>query len=564
MQVREGPIPLKTICTAASTLTPAERLAQKNAARTEKPTPGQQQYPLGPAKQGGRAVNFGPPSPNKVSQNTGSPLKTRKKDEEQMRTGVQFKRAPKNMANAFGQRKPTSKHTDTYKSLINQASNAGGEQVTTMEAFIVIAKQLFSVLDADCSGTINLGELSLGMQHIWAELGQQSLMATPERCNEEAAKMLDQFGDADGEVRFINFLRILLLDPWRNLLPKSVAEKANFNIMRMMEIKPPATALTETLRKIETLFDDVDTDGDGFVTYDEFEVLMYAVWEEVGVSPANKEHLHERAARRVFGSDEHFGDVTGMAIHKDAFILIMTDSPWVNQLPRNIRDEMMLEGMRRKAEADQNDIKTNALSIQSLEEQEPPSKGRRPTKWLHSRTVGDLKTDKYKGPRAARRSVMVFPNDGGKQKKGAKVLVYSFDSLLHDSTVALDTGVTKSMTRVFTLNGKELKSLSQVIDNMKLVVSPWGDFKTRGGSVLSAVAKKRFNKNSPAPNRRSNSPYMPCNRSSPKKSVSYSGQPPNKDEAFLEALKCSPATVGEPVLDSILSKMRQYYLPEAN
>ena len=92
------------------------------------------------------------------------------------------------------------------------------------------------------------------------------------------------------------------------------------------------------------------------------QTLMYAVWEELGVSPNNKDHLHERAVLRIFGESTHMrwaapeeggagSHIEEGAAHnnfmatKNDFIAVMCDTPWVNQLPRNLQDPMRLEGV---------------------------------------------------------------------------------------------------------------------------------------------------------------------------------------------------------------------------
>ena len=86
----------------------------------------------------------------------------------------------------------------------------------------------------------------------------------------------------------------------------------------------------------------------------------------------------------------------------------------------------------------------------------------------------------------------------------------------------------------------------------------------REGYATDAITKKR-NPNakkigrSPA-KKVGDSPYMPCYRSSPYASPSYTGLAPDpQEESFIRALKQSPASTGEPVLDNILGKMRDFY-----
>eukprot|EP00656_Telonema_subtile_P027178 TRINITY_DN29211_c0_g1_i1.p1 TRINITY_DN29211_c0_g1~~TRINITY_DN29211_c0_g1_i1.p1 ORF type:complete len:114 (-),score=21.65 TRINITY_DN29211_c0_g1_i1:78-419(-) len=102
--------------------------------------------------------------------------------------------------------------------------------------------------------------------------------------------------------------------------------------------------------------------------------------------------------------------------------------------------------------------------------------------------------------------------------------------------------------------------IEQINDNQNLVVARHGArFKNREGYASDAINKRKTRAIKVKP---SDSPYMPCNRSSPHRAPEYTGLAPAngmRDEAFIRALKYSPKTTGEPLLDNILHKMKKFY-----
>ena len=193
-----------------------------------------------------------------------------------IRTGVVFKKPPRSQLNPHGLRKPTGPKGKTYNTMIGEASNVHQiqDEVNSIEDFTAIAKNVFNTIDADKNGKLDTGELSLALQHVWAEIGQTSLLSTPARCTQEATKMMEQLGDEKGEIEFPTFLRIVTKEPWNNLLPPQARARANFYVMKLVK-QPKPTALDRCLQKLKQLFDDVDSDADGLLNYDQFEVC----WE---------------------------------------------------------------------------------------------------------------------------------------------------------------------------------------------------------------------------------------------------------------------------------------------
>eukprot|EP00658_Telonema_sp_P-2_P080097 TRINITY_DN7900_c0_g1_i3.p1 TRINITY_DN7900_c0_g1~~TRINITY_DN7900_c0_g1_i3.p1 ORF type:complete len:959 (-),score=220.79 TRINITY_DN7900_c0_g1_i3:517-3393(-) len=494
-----------------------------------------------------------------------------------IRTAVHFRRAPKTQVNTFAHKIPGGSKK-SYKTMMGEASqqNQQGDitEVDTVQDLALIAKRIYKSVDVDKNGMIDTNELALALQHVWAELGKSSLLTTPSHCKKQAAKTMELWGDRNGFIGFPNFVRILLTDPWRALLPAKVQDKANFFLMKLAS-KPKKTASEKLVGKLEKLFGDVDGNEDGMITHTEFELLMYAVWEEVGVSPPNKEHLFERACSRIFGPDKHeFQYSDQVTCHQ--FVQLMCEPPFVHQLPRNLQDDLRMHGRRMTTTqiSSSTSIEQQPASpvqgpgSQSLGPVSPPSTNaqspqktfdstkRRPVKWRHSRTVGELSASGWRGGRIARPTVRVFPNDGGDSQQSFQVLLYSFESLLHDATVALNSSF--GLKRVFTLAGVEIFAMDDISADQNLVISGGNNFVPREGYAIDAVNRKG---SSPTRRRKVNEgTYMPCMRASKNISPDYTGIPPEKDESFLRALKFSPSTTGEPLLDNILDKMKKFYL----
>jgi len=163
----------------------------------------------------------------------------------------------------------------------------------------------------------------------------------------EVAKNITRFdADGDGRLTLSELLRMLTVKPWRDLMLPSVAHEMQFELLRMHKTEDKSNPVVVAIKDI---FSRADVDGDQAV--DQFELA--AVFKQAvsqGLLPARYDNemssLQEaRSAINRFSTDG------GHTLNHADFTAMIGSKPWVNLLPRNIKDELLLLGAASRSES---------------------------------------------------------------------------------------------------------------------------------------------------------------------------------------------------------------------
>jgi len=462
------------------------------------------------------------------------------------------------------------------------------------------AKALFEEADADGNRMIDEQELAWMMQRYWERINVPTLQSNSKTVAAEAKKFIDKFGNEEGMILYPQFVRMLTLPPWKDLLSPEAREGIKFELLKMTK-EGDMTAAEQVVNNAYGLFQDLDADNNGVLDSGEFEVLLQALWEKLKRSPADKEHLVERALNRYFG-DDLSGNITFVE-----FVGILGQDPWNKTLPTAVRDDMKLLALRNKADGK---VDADGKAVVPAEDETTGSPGgnggtgspgrsqsskpHKPKLWPYSAMeTGEIKS--YMSPKAspARARVRVYRNDGGKTRKYGTVLVHTLTSLMDDATKALDLRF--ACNRVFTMDGKELKAfypqsatlrtefvgpddlgealepgaeglgidVQDIKSGQSLVCSMGEGFKPRQGYASDSLLKSP-SKKSPAKGKKKQGPageqFMASLRGSPAKGHLIADPEKYREGKLKEALQQAPDTTGDDMLDAIVTAMKDYYL----
>mmetsp|Transcript_12924 Transcript_12924/g.31488 ORF Transcript_12924/g.31488 Transcript_12924/m.31488 type:complete len:149 (-) Transcript_12924:2025-2471(-) len=143
------------------------------------------------------------------------------------------------------------------------------------EAFIQKCREAFNTFDADGSGTIDTQEMKLLLESIGESLTEEELFRF----------MADVDEDGTGEIEFAEFLRAfekqrgvnVAIEDELDTIDAFVALGGNEDKTGFVEQKKLVAVVKEEFGmtiKIDRLVDELDKDGDGKLSYDEFAALF--------------------------------------------------------------------------------------------------------------------------------------------------------------------------------------------------------------------------------------------------------------------------------------------------
>jgi len=208
-------------------------------------------------------------------------------------------------------------------------------------AVIRAAKMLFEEADTSKNGEIDEEELAVLLHKLWARLGTPMPADYRMKLMSEVRNAMEVF-DADntGTISEGEFLRMLTVSPWRELLPADVQEQ--LPEMVKQEISPQKqqnsveAAADEPshvtiVRAAKDLFDRTDANGDGKIEEEELVQLCEEVWRKLGraVTSHLREEVHD--AMLVFDKDAN----GSMSFFE--FVRLIARRPWKVLLPSEVQ-----------------------------------------------------------------------------------------------------------------------------------------------------------------------------------------------------------------------------------
>ena len=237
-----------------------------------------------------------------------------------------------------------------------------GSDEPPAQLVLSFAKAVFQEADIDQSGAIEQDEVATLLVGLFEQLGKPLPPEYKLKMHEFVQESMARFdADGSGGLCFPEFLRMITMKPWRDLLPHAVVDvlpKLVLKAMRagsseaealeqladdtqaqeeaiveavddvMNDSREEAKQLVATARR---LFDDFDTDSSGSIDQDELGNLIIELMKEGGQPlPADRRMRVVEDARASLEQFDKDGDGT-ISFHE--FLVMIVRPPWVDLLP---------------------------------------------------------------------------------------------------------------------------------------------------------------------------------------------------------------------------------------
>ena len=214
------------------------------------------------------------------------------------------------------------------------------------------ARALFDEADTDHSGLLDDEELNALLIKLQKTLPSSSQLKGDTRMNmlELVRGAISRFDvDGDNKLDFDEFMHMLSIKPWSDMLPEDARNKLHFGRIRQAQgrersssASSPSTSSSAFLRAAHRLFQKTDVDDNGVLSRAELGYLLRAVAVQEG-----------RKSDGLFDELDSGSDLLDTAISKhgvdgsvdfEGFITIMSANPWKNLLPKEAMDDLVLTG----------------------------------------------------------------------------------------------------------------------------------------------------------------------------------------------------------------------------
>jgi Ca2+-binding EF-hand superfamily protein len=222
------------------------------------------------------------------------------------------------------------------------------------------AKRLFDLADDGWKGWLNSQDLrGLTAEGYMADPqgdGNAPGSAAIETDVRQAFASFDP--EQTGRLDFVHFMRLLNSAPWKHLLPTEFQADLRFALLTYMAQTQGAgpSPSAKVLEAARVLFAGEDADANGYVDREELAHLVHKLAGvlQSGWAPAEEEALLDGAMAR-YG---HEGQ-----LDFDNFLGMIVAAPWRAMLPKNARNELLMEGRKLRSESPMKDPLTSPITL---------------------------------------------------------------------------------------------------------------------------------------------------------------------------------------------------------
>ena len=115
---------------------------------------------------------------------------------------------------------------------------------------LAMARTLFEEADADHSGEIDEHELWMVLEKLYAKMGRPVSVADRQGMQQQVRRCMQLFDkDQSGTIDFEEFLKMIIRDPWREMLPPEGIKQATTSAPKPPILKP-SLSLSQSLNQI--------------------------------------------------------------------------------------------------------------------------------------------------------------------------------------------------------------------------------------------------------------------------------------------------------------------------
>eukprot|EP00658_Telonema_sp_P-2_P071241 TRINITY_DN60540_c0_g1_i1.p1 TRINITY_DN60540_c0_g1~~TRINITY_DN60540_c0_g1_i1.p1 ORF type:complete len:271 (+),score=77.43 TRINITY_DN60540_c0_g1_i1:81-893(+) len=178
---------------------------------------------------------------------------------------------------------------DAVVMLAATARSAGSPQPTGEDgrnperSILARLRKHFNIADVNSDGELEEDELARLLKNLWESTDKGAMPSEIRiRAVEHVREAMVKFDmDRSGKLNFNEFVRLVQVEPWRQMIPPDIRQQLPFLVMKLAhDMAPSSTDLKnmstqEYTRQLQAFFDEVDCDGSGYLDETELVILIH-------------------------------------------------------------------------------------------------------------------------------------------------------------------------------------------------------------------------------------------------------------------------------------------------